>query len=112
MALALGRVDFVKLLLDQGVSIHSILTNEVLQFLYGYQSYMDNSTLRYEFSENDYVNADSSEAYKYIINLVCSYGGINPRYCAIPRNIIESVIQKLCYTFIREGDERFTEVSI
>ena len=38
MALARDNVEFVKLLLDYGVSISSFLTNEVLEFLHGYRS--------------------------------------------------------------------------
>ena len=37
MALARDNVEFVKLLLDYGVSISSFLTNEVLEFLHGYR---------------------------------------------------------------------------
>ena len=47
MALALNNVEFVELLLEYGVSIGSILTKEVVEFLYGYRALDKSSPMRY-----------------------------------------------------------------
>lgn len=52
MSLALDRVNFVRLFLRYGVSIETILSNDVLEFLYGYAARASpTSTLKYEFDE-------------------------------------------------------------
>ena len=48
MALAMDKVGFVKLLLGYGVSIKSLLTKQILQFLYGFRRSLGVSTIRYE----------------------------------------------------------------
>ena len=112
MALAFGRIEFIRLLLDRGVSIQTILTNEVLQFLYGHQSHCENSTLKYLLSENDYVEASSTERFRYVINYICRYSGIDTKFGAISRTSIEAIIQKLCGSFVCVGHEKFTEVCL
>ena len=69
MALALNRSEFVRTLLNHGVSLHSLLTNEVLQFLYGYRSHTPTSTLKYEFNTNDYINAGESSGNRIIYDI-------------------------------------------
>ena len=51
MALAMNNVEFVELLLDYGVSISTILTKDVIEFLYGYRSYDKSSPMRYLLTE-------------------------------------------------------------
>ena len=68
MALARGSVNFVRLLLfDYGVSIHTILTPSVLEFLYGYQSHEKNFPFR--MGSHEYIQDDSGEEWREVSNL-------------------------------------------
>ena len=48
MALALNNVPFVRLLIEHGVSIRSLLTQQVLEILYGYRWYGRPAALKVE----------------------------------------------------------------
>ena len=111
MALAMDNVDFVKLLLEYGVNISSFLTNEVLEFLHGYRSYDKSSPLRYEISEKDYKPYHMAGINANIYNYICSYNQLNTPFVAIPRKIVERVMQNLCSGLVKIEDEKFIEVS-
>ena len=113
MALAMNNVEFVRLILEYGVSINSFLTNEVLEFLYGFRSYDKGSPLRYELQDSDYkpasANCDNDSVYKA---LVAYEDQISMNRILIPRDRIESLIADICSTFFKFGTEKFIEVSL
>lgn len=112
MALAMDNVEFVKLLLEYGVSISSFLTNEVLEFLHGYRSYNKNSPLRYEISEKEYKMYHMAGINTNIYNFICVYTQLHTSYVAIPRKVIEKAMEDLCSGLVKIEDEKFIEVSI
>ncbi|XP_057292178.1 transient receptor potential cation channel subfamily M member 3-like isoform X1 [Hydractinia symbiolongicarpus] len=106
MALAMGRVDFVKLFLQKGISIKEILTNSCLEFLYGYRSHMKTSTLMYKDESNVYKQSKVDEK---IVKLLCSYEGIDVSKAALQMEHVQKIINKLLTNFIQQKDEKFIE---
>lgn len=57
MALANGNDKYVQLLMDYGVNMYELLTKEILEFVYGFQSKEDNFPLKniigLRYREND-----------------------------------------------------------
>ena len=109
MALAMNRVEMVKLLLDYGISIKEVLTNDVLEFLYAYRSRDVTSTLKFEIDskkdKSKYMSVEdvekkgdkNVELYRELLSL----GPIHTNYCRLPRKVIVNLTKKLCQRFLR-----------
>ena len=117
IALARDNVDFVDLMLDYGVSMHTVLTNQVLEFLYGYRAQVYGSSLSFEFVPENYTsfvkNPDGSIDEKMIelYNCLCLVGGVTPQRSCLPRKNIECfIINTLCKSLIQVENETFIEV--
>ena len=111
-ALAMDNVDFVQLLLEYGVTIGSFLTNEILEFLYGYRSYDSFSPIRWEISDKDYKPCNMSGINGEIYRGLCESRGLDSHNIAIPRKVIENIMNDLCEGLVKIGNEKFLEASI
>ncbi|XP_047126597.1 transient receptor potential cation channel subfamily M member 3 isoform X2 [Hydra vulgaris] len=107
VALAVNRVDFVKLFLSYGINIQTLLTLNVLEFLYGYRykvTQLKNkpNLLNYFHIIKDLKPAldnKTSEDLKIVINLLCSYENLDPYHVSISLKNVKEAIQKACYLF-------------
>ena len=114
MALALNRVAFLELLLNYGVSAQSILTQNFLQFLYGYVAIVSANSSPIEYEAADYCNFENEE--KDLVPELCHIidhkkGFVSKNIC-IKLDVIKKNINKLCNRFLKRGDEIYTEVSL
>ena len=110
MALALNRVDFLELLLNYCVSVNSILTKSLLQFLYGYQSRISQSPIKEMIETKDYCSVDESDKHYNTIKTLCGYTGQEMNKCCIQLSKVGDVVKKLCGNMIKKGHEKFIEV--
>ena len=110
MALALNRVDFLELLLNYCVSVNSILTESLLQFLYGYQSRISQSPIKEMIEDKDYCSVDDNYKHYNTIKTLCGYTGQETSKCCIQLSKIEDVVNKSCGNMIKKGHEKFIEV--
>ena len=72
MALAMNRKDFVKLLLDNGVSVKSALTRQVLEFLY----YCYGGSLRRADVSPEPMDVGEPQEYKELFKELLSYDAV------------------------------------
>ena len=110
MALALNRVDFLELLLNYCVSVNSILTKSLLQFLYGYQSRISQSPIKEMIEDKHYCSVDENCKHYNTIKTLCGYTGQETSKCCIQLSKIGGLVEKLCGNMIKKGHERFIEV--
>lgn len=108
MALAMNRVDFVKLLIEYGVSIEQFLTNDILEFLYWFQSRSVTSTLNFHIDNNLYVPATLNEHAKAEITLM-GFETVKTNAWAIPRRQIENLMKYLCKHLVSKREQAFIE---
>ena len=109
MALALDRVAFLKLLLNYGVSVQSILNQNLLEFLYGYVLVNTNcSTMKYE--KNDYCRLSEKEKEK-VSELMGFLEHEEDEVC-IKLEVIQKNINNLCKCFIKKGDDIYFKVNM
>ena len=107
MAIAMNRVDFVNLFLSYGISIQSILTPQVLEFLYGYLCQNSHSILNLVLKK-EYEPA--SGIYKDVMQLLCSYEKYDDKKISISLTKIKSVIKDACSVFMKQRNDQFIEV--
>lgn len=110
MALALNRVEFLKLLLYYCVSVKSILTESVLEFLYGYAFYKYLTPIKDMIEDDDYCKYSDEEKYSDTIRTLCSYTGQEMDKCCIKLSKIKDIITRLCGRLMAKGDEDFIQV--
>lgn len=111
MALAMNNVDFVELLMEYGVCISLFLTNELMEFLYGFRSYDKSSPLRYEVLDREYKAIPKYSENAGIYKTLCAQDElVSPSSVMIPRCLIEVLVRHLCNPIIRKGNETFIEV--
>ncbi|XP_012554388.2 transient receptor potential cation channel subfamily M member 1 isoform X1 [Hydra vulgaris] len=107
MALAMNRVEFVKLFLSYGISIQSLLTPKVLEFLYGYHCNNSHSIIQYVLKKVEYEPASGD--FKDVMELLCSYEKYNSKSILLPLNKIKSVINEACSIFKKSKSDQFIE---
>ena len=110
MALALNRVEFLKLLLYYCVSVKSILTESVLEFLYGYAFYKYLTPIKDMIEDDDYCKYSDEEKYSDTIRTLCSYTGQEMDKCCIKLSKIKGIVRRLCHRMIRKRDGDFIKV--
>ena len=107
MALALDRVAFLELLLNYGVSVQSILNQNLLEFLYGYVARVHtNSTMKY--TENDYCSLTEKEK----VSELWGFPEHEEAEVCIKLDVIEKNINVLCKRFIKKGDVIYSQVNL
>jgi len=109
MALALDRLDFVRLLLKNCVSVNTFLTRNLLEFLYGYRSKMMTSSLRFEINDKEYTAIDMNSTHVDTLKTLCGYESYNVLSCSIPYSVIRRTVQHLCGRIKKQGNEDFLE---
>ena len=118
VALAMNRVDFVKLFLSYGISIQTLLTVDILEFLYGYRyrvAHLKNklNLLNYfDIKEDLKLSCDKklSEDVKTIMQLLCKYENLDPEHISISLKKIKEAIHRACHVFMNHGTDQFIEV--
>lgn len=110
MALALDRLDFVRLLLKNCVSVNTFLTRNLLEFLYGYRSKMMTSSLRFEIKQEEYTAIDMNCTHVDTLKTLCGYENYNILSCCIPYSVIKRTVQHLCGRIKKQGNKDFLEV--
>ena len=108
MALAMDRIDFVKLFLNYGISIQALLTPDVLEFLYGYRSKGAHSILNRLIKKSNYLSA--SGKFKEVMEQLCSYEKYDPKTISISLSTIKDVVNDACSDFMRRKTDQFIEV--
>ena len=104
MALAMDRIKFVRLFLHYGISIHALLTPNVLEFLYGYRSQGAHSILR-NLKKGKYLPASGD--YQGVMEILCGYESYKPNAILLSSDEIKSVQKDASSNFLRE--ETFQE---
>ena len=108
MALALDRVAFLELLLNYGVSVQSILNQNLLEFLYGYVALVRKNWSTMKYKKNDYCSLIEKKK-------VSELWGITEheedKVC-IKLDVIQKSINKLCKRFIKKGDVIYSKVNL
>ena len=112
MALALDRVQFLKLLLNYGVSVQSILTQNLLEFLYGYVTIVRTNSSPMKYEEADYCDFEKKDLVPELCRLIEHKKGSACKNVCIKLDVIKRNINKLCDCFIKKGDDISTEVSL
>ena len=111
MALALNRVKFLELLLNYGISIQSILTQNFLQFLYGYVAIVRNNCSPIKYEAADFCNFKEINLVPELCHVFEHTKGFASKNFCIKLDVIKKNINNLCNRFIKKGDEISTEVS-
>ena len=111
MALALDRVQFLKLLLNYGVSVQSILTQNLLEFLYGFVTIVRTNSSPIKYEEADYCDFKEKDLVPELFRLIEHKKRSAWKAC-IKLDVIKRNINKLCDCFIKKGDDISTEVSL
>ena len=112
MALALNRVAFLELLLNYGVSVQSILTENFLQFLYGYVAIIRTNCSPIKYEAADYCDFEEIDLVPELCHLIEHKKSLTSKSFCIKLDVIKKNINKLCNRFIKKGDEICTEVSL
>ena len=112
MALALNRVAFLELLLNYGVSVQSILTQNVLQFLYGYVATVRTNCSPIKYEAADFCVFEEIDLVPELCQVIEHTKGFASKKFSIKLDVIKKNINKLCNRFIKKGDEIYTEVSL
>ena len=99
IALAIDRIDFVKLFLHYGISIHALLTPNLLEFLYGYRSQGAHSILR-KLKKGDYKPAEGD--YEGIMNLLCFHNNYDRKAISLSSDEIKRVQKDASFNFLKE----------
>ena len=107
MALAMDRVDFVKLFFHYGISIIPLLTPDVLGFLYGYRSQCAHSILK-KIIKGGYLPA--SRDFKEVMELLCSYENYKPDAISLLFDEIHRIKQKASSAFVRGETKELKKV--
>ena len=111
MALALDRVQFLKLLLNYGVSVQSILTQNLLEFLYEFVTIVRTNSSPIKYEEADYCDFEEKDLVPELCRLIEHKKRSACKAC-ITLDVIKRNINKLCDCFIKKGDDISTEVSL
>ena len=104
MALAMGRIKFVKLFLHYGISIHALLTPNVLEFLYGYCSQGAHSILK-NLKKGKYLPASGDD--KGVMEILCGYASYSSDAILFSSDEIKSIQKDASSNFLKE--ETFLE---
>lgn len=113
MSLAMNNVEFVEILMEYGVCISAFLTEELMNFLYGFRSYDKSSPLRSEFHNDDYEPIPAYSKNLTAYKTMCSQDDlVSTSNVMLPRERIERLIHELCHDLIRKGNEGFVEVRL
>ncbi|XP_065684239.1 transient receptor potential cation channel subfamily M member 1 isoform X1 [Hydra vulgaris] len=102
MALAMNRVDFIKLFLNFGISIQSLLTADVLQFLYGYGFKNHHSVFKKLIKDKHYLPATGD--YIKVMKTLCRYKNHNPANISLSLKKIQKIIGRACSIFVRNKE--------
>lgn len=117
-ALAMNRVQFVKLFLEYGISLVKNINQNTLEFLYGYSAYSSTSILKdatdVSFTRAVIPNGSHGDGELYtgknVMELLCEDAGIDINRSAISIENVCKVVDCLC-SGIRQSSTLLTEVS-
>nr|XP_047126608.1 transient receptor potential cation channel subfamily M member 1-like isoform X2 [Hydra vulgaris] len=107
MALAMDRVEFVKLFLNYGISIQSLLSPDVLQFLYGYRCKKPLSVLNHLTTKKNFTAACGD--YLDVMETLCSYDKYDPNSISLSLNKVKKIVNAACSIFMRQETDQFIE---
>nr|XP_047126615.1 transient receptor potential cation channel subfamily M member 3 [Hydra vulgaris] len=107
MALAMDRVEFVKLFLNYGISIQSLLSPDVLQFLYGYRCKKPLSVLNHLTTKKNFTAARGD--YLDVMVTLCSYDKYDPNNISLSLNKVKKIVNAACSIFMRQETDQFIE---
>ena len=99
MALAMDRVDFVKLFLQYRINITTLLKEDVLGFLYGYRSQDAHSILK-KIIKDGYKPAKGD--YEDVMKQLCKYENYKPDAISLSFDEICRIKQKASSAFVRQ----------
>ena len=111
MALALNHVGFLELLLNYYVSVSSILTKPLLEFLYGYASRINLSPIKEMFNDSDYSKIEKTYNHLHTVKKLCNYAGQDTTRCCIPIPKIRKIVKKFCSRLINKEHQEFMKVT-
>lgn len=111
IALAMNRVNFVKLLLTKGVGMDSIINRDRLGFLYGYRAKIGGSTFGMDVKKHKFPPADPKD--QNVFHILCEeYQGWSTEECIFSYNyVLTEVIMKKYLWIINWGKELFLKVN-
>lgn len=112
MALAQNRVTFLEVLLNCGVNLQSFLTQNILQFLYGYVAIVRTNYSPIKYESGDYCDVEENDLVSELCQINESKKRLTLKKSGIKLDVIKKNINKLCNRFMKKGNEIYTEVSL